>query len=72
MCYCLLKGHTKKNYELVSKTEIIAAHFPTVFHSPHPTPETRGEQNHPVSQAHPTYSHTQQFTSVNVFNRTDT
>jgi hypothetical protein len=32
----------KKNYELVLKAEIRAAHFPTVFHSPTP-PIKKGE-----------------------------
>jgi len=40
--------------------------------TPHPNPETRRQQNHPRSQAHPSYSHAQQFPSVNVFSRTDT
>ena len=38
----------------------------------HPTPNTRQEQNHSGSKAHPSYQHAQQFPSVNVSNHTDT
>jgi hypothetical protein len=35
------KAKWKNDYELVSKAKIRAFPVPTVFHSPHPTPETR-------------------------------
>jgi hypothetical protein len=36
MCYCPLEGQTENNCELVWKAEIIASHFPKLFHSPTP------------------------------------
>jgi len=72
MCYCLLKGNTKENLWTCFESWNYSCTFSNSISLPHRTPETRREQNHPVSQAHPSYSHTQQFPSVNVFNRTDT
>ena len=65
------RPHERKTVNLFRNLKL-ESHIFQVFHSPTPTPETRREQNHPGSQAPPSYSHAQQFPWVNVFNHADT
>jgi len=51
-----LKATRKKNYELVSKAKIRAAHFPTVFHSPTP-PLKQGKSKTILGPKHTSHTH---------------
>jgi hypothetical protein len=56
MSYCTLEDHTEEELWACFESWNWAAPVPTVLHSPHPTPETRREWNHPQSRP-PQHTH---------------